>query len=62
MGLLHTLLNFQLLVALQQGVKAKPKQIEIDQSSARVVTGRMDESIDSALVVSNISDADNMSK
>lgn len=57
LGLLHTLITFQLLVVLQQGVKSRRKETTDDEtSSGRVLTGRLTEAVDSALVASHVSD------
>lgn len=52
LGLLHILISFQLLVVLQQGVKANP---EMDSSSGRVVTGKATAWVDPALIATHIS-------
>lgn len=54
-GMLHTLVSLQLLVVLQQGVKAKPRDNTFDESSSgRVISGVESSSVvDSALVASH---------
>lgn len=52
-------MSLQLLVILQQGVKARPTPIESDSSTGRIVTGKASASVDSALIISHVSDIQN---